>query len=67
LRTFLGEGWEYGVRFIISNAVIKMFRFLGMEIDFQRIPLEFHFGQIRDQYGGTLLKMRRMSIGYLLQ
>ncbi len=67
LRTFLGEGWEYGVRFIISNAVIKMFRFLGMEIDFQRIPLEFHFSQIRDQYSGTLLRMRRMSIGYLLQ
>ena len=67
LRTFLGRGWEYGVRFIISHAVIKVFRFLGMEIDFQRIPLEFHFSRIRDEYSGTLLNMRRMSIAYLLQ
>ncbi len=67
LRTFLGEGWEYGIRIIISNAVIKVFRLLGVDIDFQRIPFEFHFNEIKDQYSGTLLKMRQMSVGYLFQ
>ena len=39
---------------------------LGEEFDFQRIPLEFHFSQIRDQYSGNLMKMNRFSIEYHL-
>lgn len=67
LRTFMGEGWELGIRIIISRNILSSFRFLGMEIDFRRIPLEFYFSQIRDQYSGTLMKMRGVSIAYLLQ
>jgi hypothetical protein len=67
LRTFMGEGWEMGIRIIISRNILSTFRFLGMEIDFRRIPLEFYFSQIRDQYSGTLMKMQRLSIAYLLQ
>ncbi|MBN2029354.1 hypothetical protein JW824_03830 [bacterium] len=67
LRTFLGKGWEYGIRIIISNAVIKVFRLFGVDIDFQRIPFEFHFSEIKDQYSGTLLRMRCVSVGYLFQ
>ncbi len=66
LRTFQGRGWEVGVRVIIPRTILNNFKFLGMEFDFQRMPLEIYFGDIRDQYSGTLMKMRRVSIEYLL-
>jgi len=67
LRTFMGEGWELGVRLVIPHGVLNTFRFLGMEFDFQRIPFEFHFSRIRDEYSGTVMRMQRFGIAYLLQ
>ena len=66
LRTFQGKGWEVGVRLIIPHTILNTFRLLGMEFDFQRLPLEFYFSNIRDQYSGTLMKVRRVSVEYLL-
>ena len=66
LRTFLGKGWEFGVRLIIPDHIVNTFRILGIEFDFRRIPLTFYFGHIRDQYSNTLMKIRRFSIEYCL-
>jgi hypothetical protein len=66
LRTFQGEGWEMGIRLIIPHKILKPFRFLGFEFDFERIPIEFSAAFIEDEYTGTLMKIRRLSIGYLL-
>jgi len=67
LRTFQGEGWEIGVRVVIPHKIINTFRIFNLEIDFQRIPFEFHFSRIRDEYTGTLMEVRRISIGFLIQ
>jgi len=67
LRTFMGEGWELGVRLIIPHDILHTFRFFGMEVDFRRISLEFHFSRIRDRYTGTVMRMRLFRIGYLLR
>jgi len=66
LRTFQGEGWEVGMRFRISHEIITPFRILGIEFDFARIPIEFHFSYIKDKYTGAIMDVRRLSIGYLL-
>ena len=67
LRTFLGNGWELGVRVLIPHKIINPFRIFHLEIDFQKIPLEFHLSQIRDEYTGTLMKIRRMSVCFLIK
>ena len=67
LRTFQGEGWEIGVRVVIPHKIINTFRIFNLEIDFQRIPFEFHFSRIRDEYTGTLMEVRRITIGFLIQ
>lgn len=66
LRTFLGEGWEFGVRWIIPNHIVGPFRFLGVEFDFHRLPMEFHFGRVRDDYTGTWMKWQRFNMMYYL-
>ena len=66
LRTFLGSGWEYGFRLIIPRNIIDNFQIFGLDIDFRRIPLEFHVSHIRDKYTKTKMNMQRFSISYLL-
>ena len=66
LCTFMGKGWEFGVRLIIPESMIETFRFLGVEIDFRRIPLEFRFAKIQDSYTGTTVEMRYFSIKYVI-
>jgi hypothetical protein len=66
LRTFQGKGWEFGVRLIIPNKILKPFHLFGREVDFARIPIEFNVTQIEDEYTGTTMNVRRLSIGYLL-
>ena len=67
LRTFEGDGWELGLRLIISHTILRTFNLFGLEIDFERIPFEFHLSHIKDQFTGTLMKMRRFGISFLLQ
>jgi len=67
LRTFQGEGWEAGIQIVISQNILKPFRFLGMEIDFERIPISFSISQIEDSYTGTKLSMRKLGLRYVLQ
>ena len=67
LRTFMGEGWSAGVRVIIPHHIMQPFTIFGMEFDFQRIPREFSYSEIRDDYTNTLMRMRTFTVGYLLQ
>jgi hypothetical protein len=67
LRTFQGEGWEIGLRVLISHKIINTFRIFNLEVDLQRIPLEFHLSRIRDEYTGTLMQVKRMSVSFLIQ
>ena len=66
LRTYQGNGWEIGVRVIIPHKILKTLHIFGREVDFERIPIEFHMRYIEDEYTGTLMKIRQFSIGYLL-
>ena len=66
LRTYQGNGWEIGVRVIIPNKILKTLHIFGREVDFERIPIEFNMRYIEDEYTGTLMKVRQLSIGYLL-
>lgn len=67
LRTFQGEGWEWGARIIIPNHIMRPIRILGLEIDFQRIPIGIYASRIRDDYTGTVMNNRRYTVGYLLR
>jgi hypothetical protein len=66
-RTYLGKGWEMGVQLIIPQTVLKSFRFLGIEINFQRMPISYRISRIQDQYTGTVMKIQGMGIGYFFQ
>jgi len=66
LLTFGGEGWEFGIRCVIPKSILNTFRFLDMEVDFQRIPFEFNFGYVKDKYTATRMRIHRFTIGYLL-
>jgi hypothetical protein len=66
LRTFEGRGWEFGFRLILPKDMMKPIKILGFDIDFRRIPFEFHVSQVRDEYTGVKMKMHRFSVGYQL-
>jgi hypothetical protein len=65
LRTLDGSGFETGVRLTLPRSLISTIRVLGVEIDFQRIPLGAEFGRIKDAYSGVRLDFRRFYIEYL--
>ncbi len=67
LRTFDGKGWEAGVRMLIPRTVLNNFKFLGLEIDLERFPIEFRFSRMHDAYTGLDLDVRRIGIGYFAQ
>ena len=66
-RTFMGRGWELGVQLIIPQTLLKSFHFLGIEFDFQRMPISYHVSRIQDQYTGTVMKIQGMGIDYFFQ
>jgi hypothetical protein len=66
LRTFEGRGWEAGIRIIMPRSLLNPVRFLGMEIDWEKVPIEFRFSRVRDRYTGMHLDSRQMGIGLLL-
>jgi len=67
LRTFKGSGCEVGIRCILSPNIMAPLRIFGMEIDFQRIPLEVAFGSVTDSYTQVRMPMRRLTVSYLLR
>ena len=66
LRTFEGEGWDAGIRILLSSGIVKSVHLLGMEMDLSRIPFEFHVGSIKDQYSGVIMNVHRFCVGYIL-
>jgi hypothetical protein len=64
IRIFKGEGWEWGFQIIIPQSILPVFKLFGINIDFQRIPIQFYFSRNRDKYSGTIMKQRRFGIGY---
>ena len=65
LRTFEGRGWEAGIRLVFPHHFLKPVTLLGMPIDFQRLPIEYHFGELEDRHTGTRIKHVRFSLGYV--
>ncbi len=66
-RTYLGKGWEMGVQLIIPQTLLRSFHLLGIEFDFQRMPISYHISRIQDQYTGTVMKIQGIDIGYFFQ
>jgi len=67
LRTFDGKGWEAGVRMLVPRTILNSFKLFGLEIDLEKIPIEFRFSRIHDAYTGLDLDVRRIGIGYFVQ
>ena len=66
LRTFIAKGWEFGIRLVISHTIVKPFHFWGIEFDLERFPFEIYFGQVKDEYTHTKLRMNRFNITFLM-
>lgn len=64
IRTFLGEGWEWGADIVIPHNVIPIFNIGGLEIDFEKIPIRVSMSAIRDEYTKVLMKNHLIGIGY---
>lgn len=67
LQTYKGDGWEWGIQITVPNSIIPVFRLFNTEIDFHRIPIDFHISRVQDEYTGTIMKMRNFRIGYRFQ
>ena len=65
LSTFEGKGWEAGFRLVFSRRYLKPFRLMGVDIDFQRMPITYHMSEIEDRHSGIQIKHIRLSLGYI--
>jgi len=66
LMTFNGKGWEYGFTILLPRDMIRPFKFFGIDFDFSRIPITFTINSIKDSYTNKLIKMKKLTIGFLL-
>ncbi len=66
LKTFEGEGFEYGLRLIIPSSLVKPFSLGGLRIDLSKMPLYYSISDIKDSYTGISMKTKHLSIGILL-
>ena len=64
LRTFRGRGLSLGVRFVISHQIVNVVRILGLHLDFERMPMEYSWIQVKDSYTRTRLIMHTFGIEY---
>ena len=62
--TFNGSGYRYGIRYFFSRSVIPTWTIGKLKIDMRKVPIEFFIEIIRDDYTGTEIKTRRVSLGY---
>jgi hypothetical protein len=65
LRTLKGTGWEAGVTVTLPRSLLSVVRIAGVSVDFQRIPLGFTFGSVRDDLTDVRLDYRKFSVEYL--
>ena len=67
IRTYEGNGYEWGLRFYIPRTVINLFNLAGLELDMQKIPFEFSVFASKDSYTGTVMHSRRLTVSYLFR
>jgi hypothetical protein len=64
-HTLEGRGFEAGILLTMPKSILANVKFLGMDIDFQRIPVGIVFGRIKDDHTGIHMDYRRFTIEYL--
>jgi hypothetical protein len=65
LRTLRGTGWEAGVTVTIPRSLLSVVRIMGVNVDFQKIPLSVVFGRVEDDLTDIRLDYRKFSVEYL--
>jgi hypothetical protein len=65
LRTLQGTGWEAGVTVTIPRSLLSVVRIMGVNVDFQKIPLCIVFGRVKDDLTEIQLDYRKFSVEYL--
>jgi hypothetical protein len=65
LRTLKGTGWEAGFTVTIPRSLLSVVRIMGVNVDFQRIPIGVTFGRIEDDLTDIRLDYRKFSVEYL--
>lgn len=66
-RTFEGSGWEWGVKVIIPRSILNPFKILGIEMDMERMPIEYKYSRITDNYTEVVMHTQVICISFLFQ
>lgn len=64
IQTLSANGYEMGVRCRIPRTILPDPQILGTELDFQRIPIVFLMGYLRDAHSNTHFSFHRIGIEY---
>ncbi|MBN2103097.1 hypothetical protein JW835_03555 [bacterium] len=66
-RVFEGRGWEWGIKIVIPRTIMTPFKMLGIEMDFERMPIEYTYSRIKDDYTGVTMPTQEIGISFLFQ
>ncbi|MBN1783184.1 hypothetical protein JW948_18760 [bacterium] len=66
-RTFEGYGWEWGARVVIPRNIMNPFQILGFEMDMERMPIEYTYSRLTDNYTGVVMPTQEVGISFLFQ
>ena len=64
-RVFNGAGWEWGVKVTIPRTIMTPFEMLGFEIDFERMPIEYTYSRVKDDYTKVVMPTQEIGISFL--
>ena len=64
---FEGTGWEWGIKLVIPRTIMTPFHMLGIEMDFERMPIEYTYSRIKDDYTGVIMPTQKIGISFLFQ
>ncbi|RKY75479.1 hypothetical protein DRQ07_11820, partial [candidate division KSB1 bacterium] len=62
--TFQGTGYRFGFRYIFSQKVMPLWNIGKLTIDMRRVPIEVLFETVKDDNSGTIIKTRKIKLGY---
>jgi len=62
--TFKGSGYRYGIRYFFSQRFMPAWKIGKLKVDMRRVPIEFFIEIVKDDYTGTTIKTRKISLGY---
>jgi len=62
--SFKGSGYRFGFRLCFSRRMMPTWELGGVSVDMRRVPIEFMVETVRDDYTGTYLRTRKISLGY---